>query len=77
MFFKYTANIANKNVKKYEKQFDKLELKHIMRFINEASHQGYTGIKWRGTIQKRNLDILKKYGYKIINTTCYIYEIQW
>ena len=77
MFFNWGVNAARNNVERYEKRFEKAELKYIKQSINMASRQGYFGIEWRGDIRKANIRILKEYGYKVTHTTCYTYEINW
>lgn len=77
MLFHFGADAARGNVEKYERQLDKAELKYIIQSIDLASHQGYTGIKWRGDIRKANIHKLKKYGYEVLHTADYIYEIDW
>jgi len=77
MFFNWGADAARGNVERYERQLDRAELKYIIQSIDLASHQGYTGIKWRGDIRKTNIRKLKEYGYEVIHTADYIYEIDW
>jgi len=77
MLFHWGVDAAKDNVKRYERRLDKAELKYIIQSINIASRQGYTGIKWRGDIRKANIHKLKKYGYEVLHTADYIYEINW
>jgi hypothetical protein len=77
MFFNWRAKAARVNVKRYEQQLDRAELKYIMQSIDAASRQGYTGIEWRGDIRRANLCTLKEYGYKVTYTPYRIYEINW
>lgn len=77
MLFHFGAKVAKGNVERYERQLDKAELKYIIQSINIASHQGYTGIKWRGGIRRTNIRKLKEYGYEVVYTTYCIYEINW
>ena len=77
MLFHWGVDAAKDNVKRYERQLDKAELKYIIQSINIASRQGYTGIKWRGDIRKTNIRKLKEYGYEVLHTAYCIYEITW
>ena len=77
MFFNWGADAARGNVERYERQLDRAELKYIIQSIDAASRQGYTGIEWRGDIRKANIRKLKEYGYEVIHTADYIYEIDW
>ena len=77
MFFNWGADAARSNVERHELQLDKAELKRIIQLINTASRKGYTGIKWRGEIRRANIHKLKEYGYEVIHTAYYIYEINW
>ena len=77
MLFHWGVDAAKDNVKRYERQLDKAELKYIIQSIDAASRQGYTGIKWRGDIRRTNIRKLKEYGYEVVHTTYCIYEINW
>lgn len=77
MFFHCGAGVARGNVKRYERQLDRAELKYIIQSIDAASRQGYIGIKWRGDLRKGTIRALKNYGYEVVHTSYCIYEIYW
>lgn len=77
MFFHCGAGVARGNVKRYERQLDRAELKYIIQSIDAASRQGYIGIKWRGDLRKGTICALKNYGYEVVHTSYCIYEIYW
>lgn len=71
------ADAARANVERHERQLDKAELKYIMQTIQTDSRQGYTGVKWRGDLRKNTIRALKNYGYKVVQTSFGVYEIDW
>lgn len=77
MLFYPGAEVATYNVNKFRQKQSKKEWKYIVRAIENASKQGYTGIRWGAYINSENLSLLKEYGYKVIKVTSYIYEINW
>lgn len=77
MIYLQKATTAKINSDIYNRALIHKELKSIIHTIHSFSKKGYTGLKWRGDINEKNLKILRKLGYKVINTSYCIYEIKW
>ena len=73
----FKASQARKAAIKYEQKLNKIELKDIMKLVNEAACQGYMGMTWYGNIRKDNINTLRKHGYKVTRVAHRVFNIDW
>ena len=71
------ASLEKKRVKRFIKKRNRAELKCIALEISSAAKEGYRSVYWFGSIRRKNIATLRKFGYSIRKQNLYNYIITW